>query len=107
MSTILHKPYSVEGEGREAVRSVLAPAVPPTSIPPPTDSALHDVRREPVGGFAGPVAPPAPVGSFGNVRRMRWQGRGAFAGDPDLQRQGSFGDVDRNGFDNRHPAPAA
>jgi hypothetical protein len=108
MST-LYKTHSGEGVARETVQSVAAPRTSPTTIPPLTDPSLRDVRREPVGGFAGPVAPNAPVGSFGNVRRRRWQGKGAFAGDPDRQRQGSFGDVDRDGHGkaNRQPAPAA
>jgi hypothetical protein len=57
-------------------------------------AARHDVRREPVGGFAGTVAPDAPVGSYGNVRHFRWQGAGIFAGDADRRRQGSFADAD-------------
>jgi hypothetical protein len=68
----------------------LAPAFPrrDTRAAP----ALPDVRREPVGNFAGCVAPNDPVGSFGNRPRLRRRGGGAFAGDPDRQRQGSFGD---------------
>lgn len=58
------------------------------------DPPLPDVRREPVGNFAGRVGPDDPVGSYGNVPRRRRQGAGAFAGDPDRQRQGSFGDHD-------------
>jgi hypothetical protein len=54
--------------------------------------AVHDVREEPVGAFAGTLAPDAPVGTYGNVRRLRRQGAGTFAGDPDRQRQGSFAD---------------
>ena len=56
--------------------------------------ALPDVRREPVGSFVGRVGPDDPVGSFGDVPCLRRQGAGAFAGDPDRQRQGSFGDHD-------------
>jgi hypothetical protein len=55
---------------------------------------LPDVRREPVGNFAGRVAPDDPVGSFGNVPHQRRRAPGAFAGDPDRRRQGSFGDHD-------------
>ena len=55
---------------------------------------LPGVRREPVGNFAGRVGPDDPLGNFGNVPRVRRQGAGAFAGDPDRQRQGSFGDHD-------------
>lgn len=105
MST-LHKTHSSERVVRETVQSLPAPRTSPATMPPPTDPSLHDVRREPVGGFAGPVAPNAPVGSFGNVRRRRWQGKGAFAGDPDRQRQGSFGDVDPDGHGKADPHPA-
>jgi hypothetical protein len=61
-----------------------------------TGSRPHDIRAERVGMFAGSVTPDAPVGTFGDVRRRRRQGRGAFAGDPDAQRQGSFADVERD-----------
>ncbi len=59
-------------------------------------SRRKDRRREPHGGFAGPVPPDAPLGTFGNVRRLRWQGRGTFLGSSDAQRQGSFADIDRD-----------
>ena len=69
-----------------------ARALPPRDISPgPT---LRDVRREPVGNFVGRVGPDDPVGNFGNVPSLRRQGAGAFAGDPDRQRKGSFGDHD-------------
>jgi hypothetical protein len=58
------------------------------------DPTLSDVRREPVGNFVGRVDPDDPVGSFASVPRLRRQGAGAFAGHPDRQRQGSFGDHD-------------
>jgi hypothetical protein len=75
---------------RRAARS--ARAIPRRDIRPgPT---LPDVRREPVGNFVDRVGPDDTVGSFENVPRRRWQGGGAFAGDPDRQRQGSFGDHD-------------
>ena len=60
-----------------------------------TGRRLGDVRRERVGGFAGPVAPDAPVGSYGNSPVVRRQGAGGFAGDPDHHRQGSYADTDR------------
>lgn len=55
---------------------------------------LPDVRDELTGRFVGRVPPDAPVGSFGNVRHLRREGRGTFRGDSDRQRQGSFGDHD-------------
>ena len=75
-------------------RRVTSPAraIPRYGIRPgPT---LRDVRREPVGSFVDRVDPEDPVGSFANVSHLRRQGGGAFAGDPDRQRQGSFGDHD-------------
>jgi hypothetical protein len=57
-------------------------------------STLPDVRRQPVGNFVRRVSPYDPVGTFGNVPCRRRQGAGAFAGDPDRQREGSFGDHD-------------
>jgi hypothetical protein len=61
-----------------------------------TGCRLHDVRDEPVGEFARAARPNAPVGTYGNRRRLRRQGAGSFAGDPDRQRQGSFADTDRD-----------
>ena len=75
-------------------RRVTSPAraIPRSDLRPgPT---LPDVRREPVGNFVDRVGPDDPVGSFGNVARLRRQGAGAFAGDPDRKRQGSFSDHD-------------
>lgn len=69
-----------------------ARALPRRAIRP--GPALQDVRREPVGNFAGCVAPDGPVGSFGDVPHRRSRATGAFAGDPDRRRQGSFGDHD-------------
>jgi hypothetical protein len=54
--------------------------------------SLHDVRLEPVGGWAGPVGPDAPVGKFAGPARFRRQAAGGWAGDPDRERQGSFAD---------------
>jgi hypothetical protein len=55
----------------------------------------HDIRREAVGGYAGPVGPNAPTRTYANRVLLRRQGTGSYAGDPDLQRQGSYADNDR------------
>jgi hypothetical protein len=60
-----------------------------------TGSPLHDIRRQPVGGFADAIGPHARVGTYGNVGRLRRQAAGGFAGDADRWRQGSFADSDR------------
>ena len=56
--------------------------------------AMHDIRSTPVGGFAGPIGPNAPVGIFASTVVLRRQAAGGFAGHPDQQRQGSFADVE-------------
>jgi nucleotide-binding universal stress UspA family protein len=59
-----------------------------------TGRRMNDVRKQPVGSFAGVVRPNASVGTFANVRLRRDQGTGSFFGDADHERQGSFGDTD-------------
>lgn len=77
---------------RRAVSDPRAARVPESDI---QRVARRDMRFEPAGGFAGPVGPDAPVGTFAGRPLRRWQGAGSFAGDPDRRRQGSFADVDR------------
>jgi hypothetical protein len=93
--TTLTKTYPTELAARRAVQALRATGVPERDIRLLVGSAQRDIRREPVGGFAGPVAPDAPVGIYGGRVLQRRQGAGSFAGDPDQQRQGSFADTDR------------
>jgi hypothetical protein len=58
------------------------------------DPHYHDVRKERVGGFAGPVEPAAPFGKYAGPPRRRWQAAGGFIASPDGQRQGSFADIE-------------
>ena len=95
MSTLC-RTYADAGEAREAVNRLVAAGTPRRCIRLLTGSPLHDVRAERVGTFAGSVGPDAPVGTFGDRPRRRRQGAGAYAGDPDRQRKGSFADVDRD-----------
>jgi hypothetical protein len=65
-----------------------------------TSRPLRDIRREPRGGFAGPVGPDRLVGTFADRPRRRSQATGSFAtgsltGEPDRQREGSFADAER------------
>jgi hypothetical protein len=65
-----------------------------------TGRPLRDIHRRPVGGFAGPIRPDAPVGTYSGHIRRRHQAAGSFAtgssaGDTDRQRKGSFGDIER------------
>ena len=65
-------------------------------------SGCSSVARRATSGGSGSVGSrdrslrTQPVGTYGNVRRLRRQGNGTFAGDADRQRQGSFADTDRD-----------
>jgi hypothetical protein len=92
--------YPSEDAARRAVRKLRALGVPPCDIRLLTSRPLHDIRHDPVGGFAGPIGTNATIGNFASVPRRRGQGvgsfaTGSFAGDPDQQREGSFADVER------------
>jgi hypothetical protein len=93
--TTLSKTYPTETAARRAIQALRATGVPAHDIRLLIGRRPGDVRREPVGGFAGPVAPDGQVGTYGDRHVLRRQGAGSFAGDPDRQRQGSFADTDR------------
>jgi hypothetical protein len=90
----LCKTYPTPEAAREAVEQLRAAGIPEGDIRLLTGGVEHDIRREPVGSFAGEVQPEARVGNYGGAVRVRRQGRGAYAGNPDAQRQGSFADTD-------------
>src|SRR3954470_15299591 len=79
----------------EAVQDRRDAGVPEPDMWLTIGSLVRDVRHQRVGGFAGPIAPHALVGSFGNVPQLRAHGAGAFAGDAARRRQGSFSDAHR------------
>ena len=92
----LYRAYPSVALARRAVAGLRAAGLPPQGAQLIFGGWLHDRRREPMGEFAGPAAPPdAPVGTFANVTLQRWRPGGTFAGDADDQRQGSFADVDQ------------
>jgi hypothetical protein len=91
----LTRAYATEVAARRALEALRATGVPERDLRLLAGRAPRDIRREPVGGFAGPVAPDAPIGTYGGRVVQRRQGVGGFAGDPDQQRQGSFADTDR------------
>jgi hypothetical protein len=96
----LSKTYPSEDAARRALEALRAAGVPPRHIRLLTSRPLRDIRREPVGGFAGPIGTDARIGNFASVPRRRGEGvgsfaTGSFAGDSDLQRKGSFADVER------------
>jgi hypothetical protein len=93
--TTLTRTYRTELAARRAVDALRAIGVPERDIRLVAGTTPRDIRREPVGGFAGPVAPDAPIGTYGGRVLQRRRGAGSFAGDPDQQRQGAFADTDR------------
>jgi hypothetical protein len=93
--TTLTKTYPTELAARRAVEALRTTGVPERDIRLLAGTAPRDIRQEPVGGFAGPVAPDASIGTYGGRVLQRRQGSGGFAGDPDQQRQGAFADTDR------------
>jgi hypothetical protein len=93
--TTLTRTYPTQVAAGRAAEALRATGVPERDIRVLAGTRPRDVRREPAGGFAGPVAPDAPVGTYGGSVVRRSQGAGSFAGDPDRQRQGSFADTDR------------
>jgi hypothetical protein len=98
--TALTQTYPTEIAARRAVQALRNTGVPERDIRVLAGTTPRDIRHEPVGGFAGPVAPDAPIGSYASVPCRRGQSvgsfaTGSFAGDPDQQRKGSFADTDR------------
>ena len=91
----LTKSYTREEAARLAVETLRAASGPPRGIWLLSSRPLHDRRREPVGGFAGPLGPDAPVGTFAGQARRRSDDTGSFSGDRGQRRRGSFGDVER------------
>jgi hypothetical protein len=87
--------YPTPLAARHAIDALLVGGLPAHDVRLLTGRAPRDVRREPAGGFAGPIGPDAPVGTYGGTTVERHRGAGAFAGDPDGQRQGSVADTDR------------
>jgi hypothetical protein len=86
--------YPTERAARRAVQTPRATGPTPTSV---RSRAPHhtDTRREPAGGYAGPLAPDAPTGTYGDRALQRHHGTGSLAGDPDHQRHGTYADTDR------------
>jgi hypothetical protein len=93
--TTLTRTYATEVAARRAVEALRATGVAERDIRLLAASAPRDIRQQPVGGFAGRVAPDAWIGTYGGRMLQRRQAAGSFAGDPDQQRQGSFADTDR------------
>jgi hypothetical protein len=99
----LCRAYPSEAAARRAVDGLRAEGLPPQCTHLITGARTHDLRREPAGEFGKFVAPNEPVRTFANTTVPRWRPGGGFAGDPDRQREGSFGDADRHVVVHRDP----
>jgi hypothetical protein len=94
MMATLCEAYAGEAPARRAIAGLRAAGLPATNARLIVGWPQHDLRREPVGEFAGVAAPDARVGTFGDSTLARWRPAGGFAGNPDAQREGSFADAD-------------
>jgi hypothetical protein len=81
MATV-SKTYPSEDAARRAVEALRAAGVPPGDIRLLTSRPQRDMRREPVGGFAGPIGTDAPIGSYASVPRRRGQSAGSSSAAP-------------------------
>jgi hypothetical protein len=88
----LCRSYTSHGEALEAVDAVLGAGIPGESVLVLMGEQARDAHAEPVGEFAGPTEPSAPVGEFAGGPRPQDAPAGAFAGGE--QRGGSFADTD-------------
>jgi hypothetical protein len=84
-----------ERAARRAAQTPRATGAPDRDIHRSRAPHHTDTRREPVGGYAEPLAPDAPTGTYGDRALQRHHGTGSLAGDPDHQRHGTYADTDR------------
>jgi hypothetical protein len=95
--TTLYRAYTSTYDAEKAIERLLSAGVPPVRIQLIESRPVKDARDAPTGTFAGTTTADAlTVGSFANIARSGREAIGTFAGDPDTQRRGSFGDIDRD-----------
>lgn len=92
---VICRSYTDEAEARRVVDALLAAGVPGDRVRVLMGEPERDARLEPEGEFAGRTAPDDVVGDFAGQGVERSEGEGSFAGSAAQQREGSFGDVDR------------
>jgi hypothetical protein len=93
----LCRAYTSTHDAENAVERLLSAGVPAIRIELIMGRAVEDARDAPIGTFAGTTtADAATVGSYADVAHSGREAIGTFAGDPDKQRRGSFGDTDRD-----------
>jgi hypothetical protein len=93
----LCRAYASTHDAESAVQRLLSSDAPGIHIELIMGHAVEDARCAPIGTFAGTTTPESEtVGSFGDRGRSGREASGTFAGDPDGQRRGAFGDADRD-----------
>jgi hypothetical protein len=85
--------YPSPSAGHEAFEKLLAAGTPPEHVHLLIGRQVRDIRREPVGTFAGEIGPTTLIGTFGGQPRQRREARGSFVNKPD-QPKGSFAETD-------------
>jgi hypothetical protein len=95
--TTLYRAYASTHDAENALERLLAAGVPAIRIELIMGRAVKDARDAPIGTFAGTTTADAlTVGSYANIAHSGRDAIGTFAGDPDSQRRGAFGDADRD-----------
>ena len=92
--------YPTPDAARQAIKELRAAGVPGAHIRLLASETLRGIGREARGGFAGPLSLDAQVGAFACPPSRLGQARGSFAtgsaaGEPGVQRKGSFADMER------------
>jgi hypothetical protein len=94
--TVICRSYNDELEAHRAVERLMELGVDGREIKVLMGEPSRDARDEPAGGFAGELPPEHEVGDFGDRGHDAGEGAGTFAGSAANQREGSFGDIDRD-----------
>jgi hypothetical protein len=95
--TTLCRAYTSAHDAEHAIGRLVAAGVHETKIELLMGNAIEDARDAPIGFFAGTTTADAEtVGSYANIEHSGREAAGTFAGDPDKQRRGAFGDIDRD-----------
>jgi hypothetical protein len=93
--TVICKSYSDELEASRTVDRLMELGVDGSAIKVLMGEPERDAREEPEGSFGGELPPEHVVGDFAGPGHESEEGAGTFEGSAATQREGSFGDVDR------------
>jgi hypothetical protein len=94
--TVVCRSYNDELEAHRAVERLMELGVDGRGIKVLMGEPTRDAREESAGGFAGDLPPERVLGDFADRGHEAEEGAGTFAGNAATQREGSFGDVDRD-----------